>query len=193
LLLNHGIDVFGSCQQKRGFEEVEGLQLGLSAVGAEPLLALAQLAPSCGDRDQFLMQSRGPWAVETKASHQDHAGYGIVALRQAGPGEVVVNEPLSGESAKQTPDNAVFQMEVNDVLVHGPGVVEDYRPDRRLPSPLPGLLVAIAGRPERVHRLGPGRVGSLALIEGGKRETVNRLVPVLPSRQWLQEGFPVPA
>src|SRR5208283_1126727 len=100
LLLNHGIDAFGSRRQKRGFEEVEGLQLGRSAVGAEPLLALAQLAPACGDRDQFLMQSRSPWAVETKASHQDHAGHGIVALRQAGPGEVVEDEPLSGESAK---------------------------------------------------------------------------------------------
>ena len=108
-------------------------------------------------------------------------GIASFEMAQAGSGEVVVNEPLSGESAKQTPDNAVLQMEVDDVLVHGPGVVEDDRPDQVTCRTSPTASGRDCRAPERVHCLGPGRVGSLALIEGGKLETVNRLAPVLPS------------
>ena len=84
----------------------------------------------------------------------------------------MVDEPLGGEPAEQPLDDAVLQVEVDDVLVHRAGVLEDDRPDRRLPAPFPGLLVALAGSAERVHRLGPGRVGPLALVEG--RETRTR-------------------
>ena len=76
------------------------------------------------------MQPGRPWAVEAEPSYQYDSRDCVIRMAQAGSGEVVVNEPLSGESAKQTPDNAVLQMEVDDVLVHGPGVVEDDRPDR---------------------------------------------------------------
>ena len=133
-----------SRRQQGGFEEVEGLQLGLAAVGGQALLALAQLDPAGGDRDQLLVQPGGPGAVEAEPAHQDHAGDGVVGLGQAGPGEVVVDEALGGEPAEQPLDDAVLQVEVDDVLVHGAGVVEDDRPDRRLPPPFPGLLVALA-------------------------------------------------
>ena len=186
LLLNHGIDAFGSRRQQGGFEEVEGLQLGLPAIGAQLLLAQGRLAPAGRDRDQLLVQSGCPGTVEAESPHQDDSGDGVVALSQAGPGEVVVDESLGGEPTEQAPDDAVLQVEVDDVLVHGSGVVEDDRTDRRLPSPFPGLLIALARRPKRVHRLGPRRIGPLALIEGGELEAVDGDVPVVPSRKWLQ-------
>src|SRR5258708_6289572 len=98
----------------------------------------------------------------------------------------MVDESLGRKLTEQALDDAVFQMKVDHVLVHGASVMEDDWADRRLPPPLPRLLIAFAGRPKRVHRIGPVGTGSFPLVEGGKRETIEGDVPVLPSRQWFQ-------
>ena len=83
-------------------------------------------------------------------------------------------------------DDAVFQVEVDDVLVHRAGVVEDDRPDRRLPPPFPGLLVALAGG--RSVSIVSAQVGSAPWrwSRAGNSKRSMGLSQSSPSRQRLQ-------
>ena len=88
------------------------------------------------------MQPGRPRAVEAEPSHQDDARDRVIRMAQAGPGEVVVNEPLSGESAKQTPDNAVLQSGGG----RRPGPWSRCRGRRPAGSASPGAIPTASGR-----------------------------------------------
>src|SRR5271157_557327 len=67
------------------------------SIGAQGVFPLAQLDPAGRDRDQFLVQPGRPWAVEAEPSHQYDSRNRVFRMTQAGPGEVVEDEPLGGE------------------------------------------------------------------------------------------------
>lgn len=72
-----------ACLQ-RLVEQIEGLELSLTAIGLETFLALGRLQPPRRDRDEHLVESRGAVAVEREPAEQHHARDRIGALREAG-------------------------------------------------------------------------------------------------------------
>ena len=60
-------------------------------------------------------------------------------------------------------------MQVNDFVGHRAGVLENHRANGGYATPLPRLLFARAGNPERIHGVGPGRIGPFALVERWER------------------------
>ena len=185
-----GIDSAGAAASKRFVEQVQRLRSRpRGRRGSSGFFADLGIDPAGGDRDQLLVQPGGAGAVEAEPAEQDDAGDGVRRLGQAGPGEIVVDEALGGEAAEQPLDDAVLQVQVDDVVVQRAGVLEDDGADRRVAAPFPELLVALAGRAERVHRVGPGRIGALALVEGGELEA-RRAVLVRRVRSGLSGSAP---
>ena len=158
-------------RQQGALEQVERLRLRLAAVGLERALALARLDPAGRDRDQLLVQPRRPWAVEGEPAEQDDARDRVVGLGQAGAREVVVDEALGGEAAEQALDDALLQMQVDDVLVHRARVLEDDRPDRRRRGATPRASGRACAAPGACPACRPRSGRPLPLVEGGKLDT----------------------
>ena len=60
----------------------------------------------------------------------------------------------------------MFQMQMDNVAVHGARVFEDNRTDRRIAAPIPRLLIRTPGRAQGVHSVCPSRIGAYPLGEG---------------------------
>ncbi len=56
-----------------------------------------------------------------------------------------MDEALGDEPAEQPLHDAMLQVQVDHLVVHRAGVLEDDGPDRRGPPPLPELLLALSG------------------------------------------------
>ena len=56
----------------------------------------------------------------------------VLRLREAGAGQVVVDEALGAEPREQSLGDPLLQMQVHGVVAEHPGVLEDHRSDRRL-------------------------------------------------------------
>ena len=143
--------VFAKCF----LQKHEGLRLGIAGIRGERFLAHLRVGPAGRDRNQFLMQACGPWSVEAEAPQEHNAGNGVRGLGQTGSRHVVVDETLRREAAEESLHDAVFQMQMDDLVVHRAGVLKNDWADRRGASPLPEPLIAFAGRAQGIHRIGP--------------------------------------
>ena len=76
-----------------------------------------------------------------------------------------MNEALRGEAPQKTLNDSMFQMQMDNIAVHGAGIFEDDRTNRRITPPLPRLLIRTPGRAQGVHRIRPGWVGAHPLGE----------------------------
>ena len=85
--------------------------------------------------------------VEAQPPEEDDAGNRVLRLCKAGARKVVVDEALGAEPGQQALGHPLLQVQVHRVVAEHPGVLEDHRPDRRLPPPVGQLLVAPARRP----------------------------------------------
>lgn len=63
--------------------------------------ALVRVDPAGGHGNQFLVQTSGRRAVQPQPAQQYDTRDGIGCLCQAGPRQIVVNEPLSDEPSQQ--------------------------------------------------------------------------------------------
>src|SRR5258708_37000686 len=82
-----------------------------------------------------------------------------------------MHKALRGESPEQSLHNAVLQMQVNDFVSHRAGIFKYHGANRRNTTPFPWLLIAGTRNTEGVHRIGPGGIGSLSLVERRKVAT----------------------
>ncbi len=105
------------------------------------------------------MQPGSAGTIQAQTTEQDHAGDGIGRLGQASPRQIVMHEALGDEAAEQPLHDAMFQVQMDDVVVERAGIFEDDGTNRRFATPLPELLIAFARRPQRVHRIDPRRIG----------------------------------
>src|SRR5437867_2546622 len=95
-----------------------------------------------------------------------------------------MQKTLGRESAKQTLNDALLQMKMNDSVVHAATVFKNDRTYWRSAAPLPRFLVAFPWRTQAVHRFDPCWIGALALIDCGKRKS--RWISVLPRSKGLE-------
>src|SRR5262249_53149796 len=145
---------------------------GLSCIRGERTFANLGIGPSGSYRYQFFVQAGGACTIQAEAAKKNDTGDGIRRLSQAGPRQIVVDESLGDESAEKALDDTVFEVQVNHVVGENAGILEDDRANRRIASPLPGFLVALPRRAQRIHRIRPAGVRSLTLIESGERKSL---------------------
>src|SRR5262245_66228356 len=79
-----------------------------------------------------------------------------------------MDEALGAKAGEQALGDALLEVQVDGVVREYPCVLEDHGPDRRLPAPVGELLVVLPGRPQRVERSGPARIGRYAPVERRK-------------------------
>ena len=68
---------------------------------------------------------------------------------------------------------AQTQVQVDHFVGHRTRIFEYHRANRRLAAPVPRLLAALARDAEGIHRVGPGWIGPVALVERGKSVAVH--------------------
>ena len=115
------------------------------------------------------MQALGPAPEEAEPPQQDHAGDGVGGLHQTSAGEIVVDEPLGAKPREQPLRHPLLQVQVHGVVREHPGVLEDDRPDGRLPPPVGEPLAGLAGRAQGVQGGGPARIRVGFAVERRKR------------------------
>ena len=94
-----------------------------------------------------------------------------------------MDKPLRREAAEQPLHDALFEVQVDDVVVQRAGVLEDDRPERRGAPPFPHGLVPPPGRAQGVQGVGPGGIGPVPLVEGREDEPLRpRSGPVAGGR-----------
>jgi hypothetical protein len=120
------------------------------------------------------MEANAMHSVEAEAAEEYDTGDGVLGLCEACPREIVVNESLGRETAEEAPDDAMFKVEVNDVIRDDAGVLEDNGPDRRLATPLPDLLPSRPEGAQRIHGLRPRWVG--AFVEDWEGELLGTTI-----------------
>ena len=106
------------------------------------------------------MKSGSTVAIQRQATEQDDARYRIGGLCKAGSREIMMHETLGRKSAKETLDDALFQMQMDHIVADHSGIFKYNWPNGRLSSPVPKLLVPLTRNSQRVHRLSPGWVGT---------------------------------
>jgi hypothetical protein len=133
------------------------------------------------------VEAGGAGAVEREAAEDEELGLGVVGAQDAGAGSSSWRKPWEQEAAEQALDDAVLEVEVDDLAVEAAGVAEHDGADGGLAAPLPGLLVAARGtrrvsrvaaqvgsaparrsRAGRRQRARAGSVWAAALVEGGE-------------------------
>ncbi len=82
-----------------------------------------------------------------------------------------MHKSLSSEVAQETLHNTMLQVKVDYVVIHCARVFEYNGPNGRVAAPFPEFFITLARRPQGVHRLGPRRVRTVALIDRGEAET----------------------
>src|SRR5712692_2360080 len=83
----------------------------------------------------------------------------------------------------------MLQMEMDYVLVNRAGIFENYRPQFRLPPPLPQLLIFVARSPQGVQRIGPGWVCAGTPVQCGEfpsLQAASRRLHRFERLQWLR-------
>src|SRR5262245_30406921 len=80
----------------------------------------------------------------------------------------------------------MLQVQVHYFFAHRAGVLENNRPDLRFTAPFPKLLLALSSWPQRVHRVGPTRIGAGTLIECREDESRQDFLADLTVWRWLQ-------
>ena len=168
-------------------EQGERAPLRLACIGRQRSPARLRVRPAGGDRDEFLVQSGCTGAIQTQAPEQDHTGDRIGRLRKTRPGQVMVDEPLGSEATEQALHYALFQVQVDNLVIHRARVFEDDGTNRGGATPFPDPLLALTGSAQGVHGLGPCGVGPVPLIHGreGKPGRTRRGAIALSWREGL--------
>ena len=114
------------------------------------------------------MQPFRSLTIDGQAPQQDYARDRVGGLRQTSPRKVVVHEALCAESGQQSLRHPLLQVQVNGVLRHDAGVLENHRADRRLAAPIGQLLVSLSWRAEGVDGCRPAHIGLRPPVERRK-------------------------
>ena len=111
------------------------------------------------------MQPLGTTTIERQAPEQHHPWHRIGRLRQAGSGEVVVDEALRAESSQQALRDTLLEVEVYGIFREHACILENHGPDRGLTTPIRQLLVLLAGGAKRIQGGSPALVSLCAAIQ----------------------------
>jgi hypothetical protein len=76
----------------------------------------------------------------------------------------MMDEPLGSEATEQALHYALFQVQVDNFVIHRARIFEDNGTNWRGATPFPHSLLALTGSAQGVHGLGPRGVGPVPLI-----------------------------
>ena len=133
-------------------------------------LPLGDLDPAGSHRDDHLVETRGPWTIETEPPEEHDTRDRVRRLREAGSRQVVVMKPWDVKQPEKTLDDPVFQVEVDHIIVHRARVFKDDRPDGGRAAAIPRAFGRDGEERGACRGLRPGGIGSGSLVECGKDE-----------------------
>ena len=135
------------------------------------------------------MQPRRPRTIEAEPAQQDHAGDRVGRLGKAGPRQVMVDEALGVKrpSSRWTTRCSRWRWTTSSSIVPVSSKTTGRIGDARANPRASGRAGEDA---ERVHRLGPGRIGPPALVECGKDESSGRGLAPASSRAMASAALP---
>ena len=169
-----GDEFAGASGEEAVFEELQGLVFGGGFEGGKRGFALGEFLPTGGDGDHLLVEADGARSVDGDAAEDDDARGAVLALREAGAGEIVMDEALGEEATEEAAGDAVLEVDLDRAVVNAFGRIEDDGTDGGLASPFPIALAVIRSSAEAVEGAGPGGVGTAAGVEVGEGPALGR-------------------
>ena len=168
------------CFVERRLQGSQGRLLACPAVRRERARSPHGIDPACRHRHDLLVQARCARSVDGEPAEQHDARDCIRGDRKTGLGQVVMDQALRGEPAKQAPGHAVLEMQVHGVFAETSGVLESHGPDGRPTAPLAEALISPPPRAQRIECRGPTGIARKRMVSSGKDEAARSVrLPLL--------------